>query len=163
MSKSGDRTIGHYLVLAARLHRLRASQLLSSIGLFPGQDSVLQVLAGAKDMAMGDLAEALQVRPPTASKTIARLAAQGLVVRSSSEGDGRVVRVALTDAGRALTDRIGELNAALEAELVARLDGKDKKRLRKLLRKAASALGELTGSAPLPEEAADAEKDEDDV
>jgi DNA-binding MarR family transcriptional regulator len=163
MSKSADRTVGHFLVLAARLHRLRAAQLLSETGLFPGQETVLHLLSEHRDLAMGDLASALQVRPPTASKTVARLAAQGLVERSAGGGDARVVRVALTSAGRALTDTIRTISATLEEELVGGLDGKDRKRLRKLLRKAVAALGQLTGSVGDIDEEPDSDKDESDT
>jgi DNA-binding MarR family transcriptional regulator len=162
MSKSADRTVGHFLVLAARLHRLRASQLLSETGLFPGQETVLSLLSEHRDLAMGDLASALHVRPPTASKTVARLAAQGLVERSAGGGDARVVRVALTGAGKALTDQIRQISEALEDELVRELDGKDRKRLRKLLRKSAASLGRLTGSISEMEEEADNDKDDVD-
>jgi DNA-binding MarR family transcriptional regulator len=151
MTKAVDKTIGHALILAARLHRLRAAQLYASIGLFPGQESVIATLANRGEMAMGDLAAALHVRPPTISKTIARLAAQDLVHRLSGSADGRVVRVGLTESGLKIAALIGERAEMLESELTAALDGKDRKRLRKLLRRSATALAKSAGSTHAPD------------
>jgi DNA-binding MarR family transcriptional regulator len=142
-------SIGNHLILAARLHRLRAAQLLAKTGLFPGQDMVLLILARFQKMAMGDLAAALHVRPPTASKTVARLSAQGFIQRLDGVDDGRVVQVSLTESGRAMAETITMVASELEQELLGDLDSKDSKRFRKLLRKTTSTLARKTGSAIL--------------
>jgi DNA-binding MarR family transcriptional regulator len=162
MSKAPEKTIGHALVLAARLHRLRAAQLYVGIGLFPGQENVLQLLARHGEIAMGDLADKLNVRAPTVSKTVARLTAQGLVQRSAGTGDGRIVRVALTPDGAAVAEKIGGIAETLEDELTAALDGKDRRRLRKLLRKSAMALGKASGAAIAPDEETEGDQATDD-
>ncbi|GLK54366.1 DNA-binding MarR family transcriptional regulator [Methylopila capsulata] len=152
MKSPYSKTVGYELVHAARLHRARAAQLLSELGLFPGQEQVLTLLAD-EDRTMGDLAIHLRVRPPTASKTVARLAAQSLVERRSAPGgDGRVVRVGLTDEGRRRAAAVEEVWARLEGEMVEGLDGKDRKRLKKLLRKMGRTLGGQLGGAPAPAE-----------
>jgi MarR family transcriptional regulator, transcriptional regulator for hemolysin len=163
MTKASDRMIGHELVLAARLHRLRSAQHLSAIGLFPGQERALQTLALEGEMSMGELATKLRVRPPTVSKTVARLSLQGLITRGSGSADGRVVRVKLTVEGQALATKVDGLSDVLEQELAGDLDGKDRKKLRKLLRKATTALSKLTGSADLVEEEGDQEADESET
>ncbi len=118
------------------------AMLLGEIGLFPGQEQALQILAQNKaGMTMGELSRTLRVRPPTASKTIARLAAQDLVERDSNSPDGRVVRVCLTESGREKLARIDAATDQLESELSDLFDGKDSKRLRKALRKIAKQLG----------------------
>lgn len=134
MKSPYSKTVGFELLHAARLHRARSAQLLGEIGLFPGQEQVLTLLA-EKERTMGELAVSLRVRPPTASKTIARLTAQGLITRLGSNGDGRTVRVGLTEEGRRRAETVEAVWDALEAEAVAGLDAKDRRRLRKLLRK----------------------------
>ena len=47
---------------------------------------MLQALAAEGALTMGELAAILRVRPPTASKTISRLSALGLVARQSRNG-----------------------------------------------------------------------------
>ncbi|MFD1703345.1 MarR family winged helix-turn-helix transcriptional regulator [Methylopila henanensis] len=129
------KTIGYELMHVARLHRARAAQLLAELGLFPGQEQVLNLLAAGDGRTMGDLASELRVRPPTASKTVARLAAQGLVERRTTNGDGRVVRVDLTPEGRLRAAAVDAVWARLETEAIEGFDGKERKRLKKLLRK----------------------------
>lgn len=149
MSKSKDetgarmsyrKTVGAHLQVAARLHRSIMARKLSAIGLYPGQEQVLKSLAESEALSMGDLAAQLKVRPPTASKTIARLSAQGLVERKSTGTDGRVVHVGLTAAGRAKAESLDAIWFAAEDELIAALDGKERKRLRKYLRRIERAL-----------------------
>ncbi len=164
-----EKSIILQLIHTARLQRTRAAELLNEIGLFPGQDQVLQSLfrqldtpnesaesdpasetatglaVRAEGIAMGDLAAELRVRAPTVSKTIARLTAQGLVERRAANDDKRQVYVALTETGRARARSIEAITAQLEAELTQGLDAKDRKRFRKLLRKAAKNLAHATG------------------
>ena len=154
----GRKSIGFQLVLAARLHRTRMAMLLGEIGLFPGQEQALQILAQHETgMTMGDLSRTLRVRPPTASKTIARLAAQRLVEREASAPDGRVVRVRLTELGREKLERVDAATDQLESELVDLFEVKEAKRLRKALRRIAKQLGEAVD----PDVDGDAVADED--
>jgi DNA-binding MarR family transcriptional regulator len=146
MKHPGAKSVSWALVQAARLHRARMGDKLAAIGLFAGQEQVLQALASSGLMTMGELAGALRVRPPTASKTVSRLAALKLVERHTEPGDARIVRVKLTDEGHTRAAAIGELWDDVEAELLDGLDGKDRKRLRKLLRKAARNLAGVTGA-----------------
>jgi DNA-binding MarR family transcriptional regulator len=140
------KSVGWALVQASRLHRSRTGDKLSELGLFAGQEQVLQALADAGPMTMGDLASILRVRPPTASKTVSRLSALKLVERHTEPGDARVVRVKLTKEGKCKAAAIDALWNEVEAELLAGFDNKDRKRLRKLLRKAAKNLAGLTGA-----------------
>ena len=157
----GSRSVGWALIQAARLHRARTGDRLAKIGLFAGQEQVVQVLAAAGTMTMGDLAALLRVRPPTASKTVTRLAALGIVERRAEAGDGRVVRVRLTEAGLAKAQAIEAIQEEVEAELLDHLDKGDRRRLRKLLRKAAKGLAGAAGAAG-PASDMDAEMEGDD-
>lgn len=142
----GVKSVGWALVQASRLHRSRTGDKLSELGLFAGQEQVLQALASSGPMTMGDLAAILRVRPPTASKTVSRLASLKLVERHTEPGDARVVRVKLTKEGKRKAAAIDALWDEVEAELLAGFDNKDRKRLRKLLRKAAKNLAGITGA-----------------
>jgi DNA-binding MarR family transcriptional regulator len=158
----GAKSVGWALVQAARLHRSRVGDRLASLDLFAGQEQVVQALAAAGTMTMGDLAATLRVRPPTASKTISRLAALGFVERRAEAGDGRIVRVRLTATGLAKAAAIERLWDEVEAELLEGFDGKEKRRLRKLLRKAARNLAEASGVTGHEVEG-DSEMDEDEA
>ena len=157
----GAKSVGWALVQAARLHRARVGDRLAALSLFAGQEQVVQALAAAGTMTMGDLAATLRVRPPTASKTISRLAALGVVERRAEAGDGRIVRVRLTEAGLAKAEAIERLWDEVEAELLDGFDQKDRRRLRKLLRRAARNLADAAGVSGHDSEAEiEAEDDE---
>lgn len=142
----GVKSVGWALVQASRLHRSRTGDKLSELGLFAGQEQVLQALANSGPMTMGELAAVLRVRPPTASKTVSRLSSLKLVERHTEPGDARVVRVKLTKEGKRKAAAIDALWDEVEAELLADFDNKDRKRLRKLLRRAAKNLAGITGA-----------------
>lgn len=157
MKHPSNKSVGWTLVQASRLHRSRIGDKLSSLGLFAGQEQVLQALLSHETISMGDLAEMLRVRPSTASKTISRLSTQGFVKRKIETDDGRVVKVMLTEEGAAKANEINKLWDDVEEELLDGFDNKERRRLKKLLRRAARNLAGLTGVNPIEMDAHDEE------
>ena len=134
MAFNHRKTITFRLAQTARAARGRSGGHLIRIGLHPGQESVLKALAEQDGLTMSQLAQTLAVQPPTVTKKVSRLAAQGYVERRASKGDGRQAHVFLTEQGR---DTIADVDRGwkrLEKEALAGIDEKDVKRLRKLLR-----------------------------
>lgn len=140
-----DKRISDALLQAAKLHRSRSAALLAAEGLFAGQDAVLLALSEGGDMPIGTIASKLGVKAPTVSKAITRLTEGGLVARISVEGDRRIVAVRMTEAGRAKIGRIGQIRDQIEFEMVDALDDKERRRLRKLLRRVSKALAKAAG------------------
>src|SRR5437660_10964296 len=103
-SKPEIRTRPDAAEIAERLHsaaihllrRLRVTDRASGIG--PAQLSALSVLVFGGPKALGELADAEQVRPPTMSRIVSGLARAGLVKREATE-DGRRVRLVATAKG----------------------------------------------------------------
>ncbi|WP_346911554.1 MarR family transcriptional regulator [uncultured Roseibium sp.] len=134
MAFNYKKSVTFRLVQAAKAQRARSGGHLMRIGLHPGQELVLKVLADTDGRTMSQLALALGVQPPTVTKMVTRLSAQGYVRRQVSDTDGRLARVYLTDAGRELVESVDKAWKRLEREAMAGLDDKDRKKLRKLLR-----------------------------
>ncbi len=129
--------------IAARL-RLSATRLArrlrqeSSSGLTPSQLSALAVVVNRGTLTLGELAEQERVAPPSITKVVAKLAAEGLLERRTDPGDRRVGRVRATKAGEALiaetrrrktawlADRIRQLEPADREQLAAALDSLDR-------------------------------------
>jgi DNA-binding MarR family transcriptional regulator len=89
----------------AAIHLLRSMRGVDAAsGLSGPKLSALSVLAFAGPRSLGELAAAEQVSAPTMSKLVADLEADGLVTKASDPGDRRGVRIAVTEAGRALMD-----------------------------------------------------------
>jgi len=78
------------------------------------QYRALVVLAAEGPLGTADLAAGLGVNPSTATRMCDRLVRKGLVRRHRQPGDRRMVRIALTSAGR---DLVAEVTARRRAEL----------------------------------------------
>ncbi len=159
MAFNYKKSVTFRLVQAAKAQRARSGGHLMRIGLHPGQELVLKVLADTDGRTMSQLALALGVQPPTVTKMVTRLSAQGYVRRQVSDTDGRLARVHLTEAGRDLVESVDKAWKRLEREAMAGLDDKDRKKLRKLLRQVEKNLSLSFDQDP--EHESDLEPDQD--
>lgn len=82
------------------LRRLRREDVKA--GLTGPRLSALSVIVFGGPITLGDLATAEQVKPPTMTRLVRALEAEGLVRRESDARDGRVVRVRATPKGESL-------------------------------------------------------------
>jgi DNA-binding MarR family transcriptional regulator len=83
---------------------------------------VLQHLSVSGPLTVGEQAEHMGLRRNSASELLARLESKGLVARIRDERDERRVLVWLTDAGRDVVSRVGQVLAPdLIAETMATL------------------------------------------
>jgi DNA-binding MarR family transcriptional regulator len=104
------------------LRRLRREDERS--GLSAAKLSALSVLVFAGPTRLTDLARAEQVRPPTMTRLVASMEAEGLVRRESDATDGRAVRLQATARGTRLLqqgrvrriERLGEALTALNTD-----------------------------------------------
>jgi len=83
--------------------------LLEPMGLTHPQYLVMLALWQHAPLSGRDLSRLLQLDPGTLSPLLKRLEAAGLVVRTRSAADERRVEVGLTDRGRALRERMGDV------------------------------------------------------
>ncbi|MBK1701975.1 MarR family winged helix-turn-helix transcriptional regulator [Thiococcus pfennigii] len=88
----------HMARLFARELQARIKPLGLSIGTFPA----LLVLWEGDGLTQRELIERLDIEQPTMANTLARMERDGLVVRRKDAADGRVQRIWLTAAARAL-------------------------------------------------------------
>ncbi len=88
--------------------------------------STLATLERLGPHRLTDLAEAQGVTQPGMTGLVGRLQAQGLVERRADPGDGRIVNVAVTEAGRDLLRTRRRERAERLADLVAALDATDR-------------------------------------
>jgi DNA-binding MarR family transcriptional regulator len=125
--------------VAARL-RLSATRLARRLrqqaeaGLTPSQLSALAVIDRYGPLTLGSLADHERVAPPSVTKVVHKLEADGLVLRTADATDRRIAWVATSPAGAALLDqtrrrktawlaaRIGVLDEDALARLAAALD-----------------------------------------
>jgi DNA-binding MarR family transcriptional regulator len=94
-----------------------------------GQARTLIHLSVAGRRRMGELAEDLGVKLPTATRIVDRLVERNLVARSSSEKDRRVVWVQATDEGLAIAHAARRFRRGIMADRLNRLDGPQREAL----------------------------------
>jgi DNA-binding MarR family transcriptional regulator len=105
---------------AQRVHRADLPVTRRSLG-------VLQHLASGGPLTVGEQAEHLGLRRNSVSELLQRLEAKGLVARIRDERDERRVLVWLTDAGRDVVSRVGQVLAPdLLAETMASMSAAER-------------------------------------
>ncbi len=120
--------------IAARL-RLSATRLArrmrqeSATGLSPSQHSALAVVHARGPLTLGELAEVEQVAPPTISKVVAKLEADGLLERQADPADKRVSLVQVTKAGAQLHDESKRRRTTWLTARIRQLPPEDQARL----------------------------------
>ncbi|MGH3934738.1 MAG: MarR family winged helix-turn-helix transcriptional regulator [Pseudonocardiaceae bacterium] len=134
----------------SRLSRLIGAELgrtFSAHGLDAASFDVLATLRRSGPphrLTPGELMRAAMVTSGAITQRLDRLQARGLVTRTPSEADGRGVRVALTDDGRALIDRALPDHVDTEKRLLAALTSTQRDALADALRTLLESLGDTT-------------------
>ena len=100
-----DNQLCFALVTAARNVVAIYRPILEPLGLTHPQYLVMLALWERSPRPLGDLAADLGMEPPTLSPLVKRLEALGLVSRTRSSRDPRVLDVGLTAAGRELREQ----------------------------------------------------------
>jgi DNA-binding MarR family transcriptional regulator len=98
------------------------------------QFRVLEVLDAHQPCAMGEIANMSLIEPPTLTKIIDRMVADGLVYRAPDPNDRRRVLILLAEGGKALFKRLSGVSKAQEDRIVDALPADKADELRTLLR-----------------------------
>jgi MarR family 2-MHQ and catechol resistance regulon transcriptional repressor len=119
--------------------RRRLSAELSASGLSAAGFSVLVVLTTAGgELELRALRRRLRTSKANATEVVTTLEARGLVARRRLAHDRRAAVVALTDAGRALVDRLFPDHSVRVERAFAVLDEAEKRSLASICRKLAA-------------------------
>ncbi|TWG99708.1 DNA-binding MarR family transcriptional regulator [Mesorhizobium sp. J18] len=151
MTKTAKGAVIGRLQSAARLSRTSLATRLLSLGLYAGQDQIMLALASEDGQTPSQLATKLGVRPPTITKTINRLMAQGFLEKRASDQDARQAHVFLTETGQEAIRAIEKSVRRTEKQALKGLDKKEQKALAKLLRRVETNLSQ-NGEEQLPDE-----------
>lgn len=106
----------------SRATRTLMGYKMAEIGIHAGQDELLLSLVPDAPLRVSHLADAMQVRAPTVSRMLNRLAVSGLVERVKDPSDHRRTVVRITPAGTEVQCRIREVRQWLENEFQAMPD-----------------------------------------
>lgn len=129
-------------VSVARLHRRLRTEDVDQLGVSVGGVAVLALLSREGDLSIGQLAAAERVQPPSMTRTVTCLEADGYVERCAHPTDGRQVVVRLSDKGRDLLAAERRRRDAWLAKRLRELTADE----RAVLRQAAPILEKLSHS-----------------
>ena len=125
----------HSLITAMRLHHVRLHKRLEEIGVYPGQPMLLFALYEQDGRNPHSLAQALHIRPATATVMINRLEKNGLVEKRPDDTDLRKTRVYLTARGKNLKQQLENVFSAIVEETFLGFSHGEKKAFLKLAQK----------------------------
>jgi DNA-binding MarR family transcriptional regulator len=127
--------------------RTAVDAALQRHGLRLGHDHLLAALWERDGRTPGEVAVAVNVTTPAVVKVATRLADAGLLVRRRDDQDNRLVRLWLTDAGRALRQPIETERRTLEGTITAALTATERKHLMSALTKIHQAAVDLAAGS----------------
>ncbi|MQY09394.1 MarR family winged helix-turn-helix transcriptional regulator [Actinomadura macrotermitis] len=153
MDASEAMRINRALNKMSKLYREAKARKLAVLGLHPGQDVLLWLLAQEPDgMTVSQLAARLGIEPPTVTRSLARLENGGWFRREPVPGDRRQVRIVVTAAGHALLPAIERAWAELAEETLGQAGADQREITLSTLEQANDRLRGIVGDDVLTEE-----------
>jgi DNA-binding MarR family transcriptional regulator len=104
---------------ASKLMRGAADEAYRRHGVHVGQNLLLEVLWANDGLTPGEIARRLKLATPTVVKMASRMQSVGLLTRRADDADARLVRLHLTERGRALREPLMADRRALEQRATA--------------------------------------------
>ncbi len=119
-------------------------RLFKAEGLSSSQFNILRILRGQGDggLACSAIGQRMVNRDPDVTRRVDRLLKQGLVERSRSPQDRRVVLISITASGREVLARMDEKVSGLHKQVLGHLSRAELSELNRLLVKARHPEGE---------------------
>jgi MarR family transcriptional regulator, organic hydroperoxide resistance regulator len=117
--------------------RITFGKYLADLGLYAGQDLLLKYLSQNESgyMNVSDLVEKMAVSAPTVSRMITRMETTGLINKYADDSDKRITRIALTDSGKAMIEKIDAVWGKVRGLMVSDFTENEKYTLQRLLQK----------------------------
>jgi len=110
-------------------------QRLQRFGVHVGQQFLMELLWETPEgLTVGEIADELAVEAPSITRTVQRMARQGLVEKHAHPTDARQVIVKLTEKGQALKQLIPEMMVRHEEQMLAGISEVERAFLMRLLK-----------------------------
>lgn len=126
-------SVGHQLVRVAALMRRVAEVRMAEHGLTDAQWKPLWLVSSGRAATPIELAREMDVDAGAVTRTLDRLEAKGLIARTRSDTDRRVVQLALTEAGQAAVAQVPAVLATVNNDFLEGFTPDEWQQLRGLL------------------------------
>jgi len=140
MQQPAEQRLGYLIKRAQQALRSAMDGALRELDVSTPQYAVLSLLAEEPGLSNAELARRAFVTAQTMHEILALLHLRGWVGRPSHSGRGRVLKTHLTDAGKDLLEAALERVGAVEAQMVADLDTRERQQLATALNRCVMAL-----------------------
>ncbi|MCK9578399.1 MarR family transcriptional regulator [bacterium] len=100
-----------------------------------GQMEILHLIREKKQVPMKDIADFLEITPPSATSLISNLVVNDILERHFDKVDRRVILLSITERGRRIFEKAKKDRAAAFEKVVSNLTQEEKDVLLKLLKK----------------------------
>ena len=127
--------VGYALALATRAHRNEMQQRMARLGLHLGQELLVVDIHQHPGTTQSELVGRIGMEQPTIAKATTRMERAGFLERTPDPQDRRVVRLRLTDQGRAVVEAVLAAWADVEAAATRGLTRSEGEELTRLLHK----------------------------
>lgn len=131
--KPVDSYISYALAAAHRKLHIALNQKLKTLNVQVETWRVLHSLRSSRGKTMSELAEIVLMNPPTLTKLVDRMVADGLVQRQLAVEDHRRVQLVLTDLGVDISDQIVEHVDAQDDQIIEAIGAEKAQLLREAL------------------------------
>ncbi|MEM9812989.1 MAG: MarR family winged helix-turn-helix transcriptional regulator [Pseudomonadota bacterium] len=122
-------------ILSERVSRRLATDYERTHGLTVAEWRVLVHLLRVEAASVRDIRDYANLDKPKVSRAVARLEEAGLVKKRRGSGDGRLVAISLTDAGRAAMAEVLPAAQDVEARLLSALNATELETLSRVMEK----------------------------
>ena len=116
-ARTASTGLGEYVAGPVNAVAKSVAELAASYGLIPLDFSLLRLFLERKEWTTTQLAEALPVNVSRISRVVTKMVGMGLMRRRRRRSDRRVVMLALTEEGKALTLELHRSVQAYDARL----------------------------------------------
>lgn len=116
------------------------NESLRELNLYVGQDNLLHRLWVGDGVTQMQLCEHLKCEPPTVTNMVKSLEQNGFIYRKRDEVDGRVMRIFLTQEGKALEGPVRSKWGEQQDKLLHSISQEDRATLKKLMQQMESNL-----------------------
>lgn len=118
----GDALLGHWLTMVSRNRHLLLERAARRLRLTITEWMALRQLQRMGVVTQCRLASEAGLTAPSLSRALASLEEIGCVTRNADAGDLRAIRVAITDDGRAMVERLLDTEREVDRKLFACLE-----------------------------------------
>lgn len=141
------RSVGHRLVRAVSLLRREADARMAAHGLTDAQWKPLWLLYVGRATTPAELAREMDTDAGAMTRLLDRLEAKGLLARTRSATDRRVVQLALSEAGHSVAAQVPAVLATVNQDLLRGFSEADRQTLDQLLDRLLANAAELPTAA----------------